>query len=189
MDWGNPIRQRQQPAIVQKTFVIADQPTRAMLRVGADFCVASVTLNGDAVLSSTPYDLPIPVPAHRSCMIGDNILAVRIAGTGGPAAVAVELALTYPDGKTQLIRSDASWECVAREVASKHVNIQTFGRVDQEAWWGIRSRPSTDAFDEYNPVVRSSRPINGRWISQASITGQICGRRSLSRSKRAGIVD
>ena len=143
-------RQRQQPAIVQKTFVIADQPTRAMLRVGADFCVASVTLNGDAVLSSTPYDLPIPVPAHRSCMIGDNILAVRIAGTGGPAAVAVELALTYPDGKTQLIRSDASWECVAREVASKHVNIQTFGRVDQEAWWGIRSRPSTDAFDEYN---------------------------------------
>ncbi len=192
--WSGSSREKGSVIHVRKRFSTSAETELAMLRCRADFSNAVVMLGGARVARARPYDQPARIDVTRHLRSGENLLVIRATGTGGPAAVALELVITSTDGTSRVIRSDPFWESadVSRSGSirsSIRSSITSHGRVDREPWWNVE-RPSTDVFDEYNQweealgsgesgdparfqalsgfrveLVRSAREDEGSWVS------------------------
>ena len=79
---------------LERRFSTSAEIERAMLLCRADFCEAEVMLDGVRVVRTRPYDQPTQTDVTHRLRGGENVLIVRATGTGGPAAVAVELTIT-----------------------------------------------------------------------------------------------
>ena len=161
--------QAEQAVPTLRTSFEIERPLRtAKLRIGADFCVATLSINNDTVTRVTPYDLPLPIEVTRWCEAGANSVTVRVERPYGPAAVAIELVLTFEEGDPLVVVSSDDWKLQATPGDSFTSKVETFGRVDYEPWWRIRDRPSTNAFDEYNQW-RDARTEQGSVAAKLSV--------------------
>ena len=123
---------------LHNSFHVSNRPEEASIRLAADFCKATLWLNGKSIKSVPPFDHPIAFDVTRYLKSGENKLSLSVDGDGGPVAVAAELSFRV-NGNQRIIATNESWQ-----------NATSFGRVDLEHWWMIKERPSTNAFDEYN---------------------------------------
>jgi putative heme-binding domain-containing protein len=172
-----------------RSFSIPSAPHTAKLRFAADFCFASVEINGRRVADVEPYAPTIDIDVLPALQTGENELSISVRPVDGPTAVALSMSATSTDGKIVEIVTDDTWSCAAMTEASKPAPATSLGQVDA-ALWGIGRRPATiDAFDNYEQwrqasgdakgtpssfwiapgfelhVVREARPEEGSWVS------------------------
>ncbi|MGH7139491.1 MAG: hypothetical protein ACREHD_27410, partial [Pirellulales bacterium] len=123
---------------MSKTFAIDQAVQRAELELAADFCTATVTLNGWPVISVEPYCPLQVVDVTRHLERGRNELAVLATPAAGPAAVAVSLTFESQDRSVTTITSDETW-----------AGAESRGRVPAEQWGLERRSAEISPFDNY----------------------------------------
>ncbi len=125
------------PVEFVRVFDTAGVVSSATLQVAADFCRASIELNGQAVLVVEPYSSTVQLDVTPHVARGQNKLLIRADRSCGPSAVALSLALKGA-GRQQAIVTDRSWSMAT-----------DLGPVEPELW-GIGRRSATlDPFDNY----------------------------------------
>lgn len=123
---------------LSKTFSIERPLEGAELKLAADFCTATVTLNGHLVISVEPYCPLQVVDVTRHLQRGRNELAVSTTPVAGPAAVALSLTFESQDRETTTITSDESWS-----------GAESRGLVPAEQWGLGRRSAEISPFDNY----------------------------------------
>ena len=123
---------------LSKTFSIEESVRGAELKLAADFCTATVTLNGQPVISVEPYCPLQVVDVTRHLQRGRNELAVSTTAVAGPAAVAASLTFESKDGEATTIISDGSWS-----------GAESRGLVPGEQWGLDRRSAEISPFDNY----------------------------------------
>lgn len=157
IDWiwgeGREAENRPAEAQLEREFTIEKNSIgSAELRVVVDFAEAVVSINGRelATADREQHDLR-QLDVTRWLEDGKNSISVRAKRLGGPAAIAIELALVQSSGEVRRICSGPTF----RNASDGH-DIRSFGRADLEEWWDIVRRPKIGAFDEYNQKERRS---------------------------------
>ena len=166
--------------LLSKSFSIDEPVQRAELKLAADFCTVTVTLNGQTLISVEPYCPLQVVEVTRHLRRGKNELAVSTPPVAGPAALALSLTLVRKDGAATTITSDESWS-----------GAESRGLVAPVQWGLERRSAEISPFDNYeqwqqakgNAVdkgpkfwlapgfevsrIRQAAPDEGSWIALA----------------------
>jgi putative heme-binding domain-containing protein len=131
---------------LERTFRLDARVHSAVLRVAADFCAATVELNGRPLVSIEPYCPAMEIDAAAAVLAGENRLTVRAQSAAGPAAVAVSLALVTADGQRQTIVTDGQWRVGTDAGAPAATSMGTVAA----PLWGLGRRSSAVApFENY----------------------------------------
>lgn len=175
---------------LERVFQLDQRVQSATLCLAADFCAATIELNGRSVVSVEPYSPTIDVDVAAAIQTGENRIVVLAEANGGPAAVAISLSLVTVDGQRSELTSDESWRAVLS--GGDHRAAVSLGLVDRRLW-GIGRRPATiDPFDNYEQwrqaigspatadksafwtapgfdisLVREAQADEGSWVSMA----------------------
>lgn len=165
---------------LSKSFSTDKPIQRAEIKLAADFCAASLTINGQPVISVEPYCPLQVVDVTRHVRRGTNELSVSVTQIPGPAAIALSLTLRGTDGMVTTIVSDESW-----------TGAESRGLVPTEQWGLERRSAEVSPFDNYEQWrqasgtagekepkfwlaagfevsrVRQAEPDEGSWIAMA----------------------
>lgn len=176
----------QRECSLERSFAADGLVQSATLRLAADFCHATVEINGRGVLTVEPYSPTTDVDVTSAIRGGENRIAVRCKSVAGPAAIALSLSLLDADGKRTTLVSDGGWLCGTGKTVSQQGPVEP-------ALWGIGRRPATiDPFDNYEQwrqavgapaagheaafwtapgfeisLVRAAQGDEGSWVSMA----------------------
>ncbi|WP_425616268.1 hypothetical protein NA78x_006211 [Anatilimnocola sp. NA78] len=93
---------------LQRRFKLDAPISTAQLKVAADFCRATIEINGQPVLAVAPYCQLQTLDVTRWLQRGENELIIRARPVPGPAAVAMSLAVKHPTSTTHLV-TDQDW--------------------------------------------------------------------------------
>ncbi len=81
----------------------------AELRFAADYCHATVLINGARVLTLAPYCQTQTLDVTNWLKRGDNEIAIQANSVSGPPAVALSLVVTHHNGPATILLSDEKW--------------------------------------------------------------------------------
>src|SRR5260221_10399728 len=139
--------------ILERAFQVDQRVKAATLRLAADFCHARVEINGRPVASVEPYSPTIDVDVGATLRSGDNRVVIAAEAVGGPAAIAISLAIVTVDGRRSDIVTDDKWR-VSRK-GKENRGAVSLGPVDPSLF-GLGRRPATiDPFDNYEQWRRA----------------------------------
>ncbi|HUE71544.1 MAG TPA: PQQ-dependent sugar dehydrogenase [Pirellulaceae bacterium] len=170
---------------LERGFAVERPNQSAKLRLAADFCQATVRINGRGLLTIEPYSPTTDVDVTSAIRIGENRITVDCKSVGGPAAIALSLEIVSADGSRTTLVSDGDWSSGTGRAVSQ-------GPVEA-ALWGIgRRRATIDPFDNYEQwrqavgapaagheaafwtppgfeisLVRAAQSDEGSWVSMA----------------------
>ena len=176
---------------LQRTFEVDQPAASAALRLAADFCRATVEINGRQIASVEPFSPTIDVEVTAAIKTGDNQIVIAAQPVAGPSAVALSLSLATADGKRSTVITDDRWTAAA-PAGQQRIGAVTMGAVSSPLW-GAGRRPATiDPFDNYEQwrqavgtppaggqaafwtapgfeisLVKTAQPEEGSWISMA----------------------
>jgi putative heme-binding domain-containing protein len=129
---------------IAKEWTIAGPVRSATLQFAADYCRATLLLNGRPVLRLEPFSPLAARDVAHFLRSGANEIAIDIENACGPAAVAACVSIDTGGESPLQIVTDQSW----RETSSGEAS-RSLGHVPPE-FWGWGRRPATiDAFDNY----------------------------------------
>ncbi|QDU31572.1 hypothetical protein ETAA8_67310 [Anatilimnocola aggregata] len=149
----------------------------AQLQFAADFCQATVEINGQAVLSVAPYCQTQSLDVTRWLQRGENELVIRALPVEGPSAVALSLAVQQQNETTYLI-TDKEWQ--ATDLGAVLPELWGTGRrsialspfENYEQWQQAKTDSPHKAAPKFWTVpgfeiqeLRAARPDEGSWIS------------------------
>lgn len=188
-----------------------DRPVLAAgLKLDADGCQATVTINDATALTLEPFSPTTEFDVTSWMRRGKNTLVVVTTRAAGPPAVALSLSIAEQGDRRMSIVSDGTWSGASAEpgVIIPDVRpVRTLGAVRPELW-GIGRRPAvTSPFENYEQwkhtqsssarkdkapkfyaapgfeitLVRKALPEEGSWISMAFDPQ---GRLTVSREDR-----
>lgn len=182
--WSSNSREAGVGAGFAKSFEVPPGLQTARLIVMAEYCRASVLLNGKAVGSLEIYDDPLELDLLVSLRSGKNELTVEAVAGQGPAAIAVRLVLQTRQGARQIV-TDPSWR-------SQTTPTVSLGRVATQPWLVSRKAIEINPLDDYTQwtralgeapdsepakfqtapgfevrLIRSAAPDEGSWVSLA----------------------
>ena len=157
----------------------------AWIKAAADNSV-TLYVNGQRVGSSDNWAEPIEVDVTADLRPGTNEIRAVVANAGGPAAFALKLALTMPDGSTRYVVSDGSWKSAevsgaqAKSQAKAKTSgaVRTLGKLGDAPWGDVFAGPGTSAksargvFDlpagfQVEKIFTVPRETLGSWVSIA----------------------
>ena len=136
-----------------RTFAEKQAIQSARLRFAADFCRATVLVNGQAVLRVEPYCPTQDVDVTAALRRGDNSLEVRVEPVAGPAAIALSLDWKPIASEPHTLVSDRQWRVAPLRkdandnAASADAPADELGFVPVEQW-GIGRRGIALAADD-----------------------------------------
>lgn len=170
------------------------------LKLIADFARASVFLNDREVLTLEPYCQLQTIDVTHWLELGLNRLRVDVERVAGPTAVACELEIKFPSGRSELVQSDQTWLAAS---GSRSIELQVLESVRAEMWGSGRRDASLSPVENYDQwkqalsgdaqidqpkfwtadgfevsQVRTAQPDEGSWIS---LTFDEQGRALVSR--------
>jgi putative heme-binding domain-containing protein len=175
----------QRECSLERSFVANGLVQSATLRLAADFCHATVEINGRGVLTVEPYSPTTDVDVTSAIGSGENRILVRCKSIAGPSAMALSMSIVNADGSRTTLVSDSTW-------SSDKGQPLSLGAVEP-ALWGTGRRPATiDSFDNYEQwrqavgapaagneaafwtapgfeisLVRAAQSDEGSWVSLA----------------------
>lgn len=123
---------------VERTFSLAAEPVRAVLRVTVDFAGVRVLIQDREVLALDPHDPPTEVDVTSSLHAGENALVIVANGVEGPSALGLTLTNATEKRDTVVVHTDHTWPGVA-----------SFGEIETTRW-GLNRLPEVSPFAEYN---------------------------------------
>ena len=124
--WGDSAADGKSPPGGERLLFVTNVKLDSDVKSGAAIVTCdnefTLYLNGRSVVSSDNWENIVSVPLHEKLKAGNNQIAV--VGTNGatapnPAGLYFEARLDLEDGKTQVIRSDASWKWAPRTEPGK----------------------------------------------------------------------
>ncbi len=124
--WGDSAADGKAPPGGERLLFVTNVKLDAAVTSGAAIVTCdnafTLYLNGRSVVSSDNWENIVSVPLHDKLKAGNNQIAV--VGTNGatqpnPAGLYFEALLELENGKTQTIRSDASWKWAPRKDPGK----------------------------------------------------------------------
>lgn len=136
--WINATSEGGKARPLSKTFSIEQPIQAAELKLAADFCTATVTLNGQQVISVEPYCPLQVVDVTRYLQRGRNVIALSTTPVAGPLGVAVSLRVETKDHEAIAIVSDESWQ-----------GAESRDPVPDEQWGLGRRSAEISPFDNY----------------------------------------
>ena len=175
----------QRECSLSRSFTVELPIQSASLRLAADFCDATVRINGRGVLTVEPYSPTTDVDVTSAIRAGENRVAVECQSVDGPSAIALSMTIVNADGSRTTLVSDGQWSSESGKVAP--------GGPVEPALWGIGRRSATiDPFDNYEQwrqavgapktgdeaafwtapgfeiaLVRAAQQDEGSWVSMA----------------------
>lgn len=173
------------PQRLVKRFSALGPIRSARLRIAADFCRASVSLNGRTTVLIEPFSPLVELDVSPLMRTGENEWAIELDDFCGPAAVCAGLRIDIGQPEPITCVTDSTW-------AAEPGSVVSFGPIADELW-GVNNRPPTiDAFDNYEQwrqatnaaavsspgefwvapgfeitLLRAAQPDEGSWVSLA----------------------
>lgn len=147
-----------------RSFEESQAISSARLRLAADFCRATVLVNGQAVLRVDPYCPIQDVDVTASLLRGANTLEVQVERFPGPVAIAVSLDWKSLAGDTRSLVSDRQWRAVPYGPdATEHAGTagaaaSELGSVPAEQWGIGRRGIGLAADDNYEQWQQTLGP-------------------------------
>ena len=127
----------------EKAFNVAGAAQSAALRIAADFCRATVEINGSSILVVEPHSPTLDLDVTRHMRTGENRIVVTGERQPGPAAIALSLSVVVGNDTAATIVTDESWSTAAK---GKAVSL---GAVAPEIWGLNRRSAKIEPFDNY----------------------------------------
>lgn len=120
-----------------RKFSLESSIQAAELRFAADYCRATVLINGARVLTLAPYCQTQTLDVTDWLRRGDNELVVQMTVMTGPPAVALSLVVMHHTGSPTVLVSDEKW------------NAADLGPVPPELWGVGRRGIELSPFENY----------------------------------------
>jgi hypothetical protein len=127
----------------QKSFVVADQPSKAVLSVAADNR-ALVTINESPVFEVNGYQRATRAEVTAHLRAGTNVIALQAHNEAGVAGLLGRVEILLPKRKRQTLVTDASWLSAVAEssdwrktdmsAAAGWGKVVSLGKVGMEPW-------------------------------------------------------
>ncbi|MBI2948045.1 MAG: c-type cytochrome [Verrucomicrobia bacterium] len=136
--WNGPARHTPQSGWFRKNFTIREPVKRAELRGAGDFCALTIFLNGERIADIENFRPLFRLDVVRYLKPGENLIAVRAAGSPGPSAFFLELGLEPEGSSAPRTITDSSWLAANEEYrdweklsfdAANWPRVATFGPV------------------------------------------------------------
>lgn len=140
-----------------KLFPVVGSVRSAKLKFAADFCRATVVLNGQQALRLEPFSPLAELDVTRFLRTGDNECAILLDHVCGPAAVAASMSIDTGAADPASVVTDATWQVNGAAWA------ESAGIVTSELWGLGRRPPTINAFDNYEQWRQAS---NAAAVSQ-----------------------
>lgn len=166
--------------LFRKVFTVDGKVNKATLIVAVDN-QAAITVNDSRTISINGHERATRTDVTRQLRPGKNVLAIRGSNETSDAGLLVRLEISEPNGKRQVIVSDATWlTAVPGQTDWRKLETSTNGWVAAKslgkvgvAPWGdpLKAPPATAAENLTVPsgfkveLLRSSEPDEGSWIS------------------------
>jgi putative heme-binding domain-containing protein len=99
-----------------------------------------ISINGQEVARSSEWQAPVEVDLQKFLKKADNVLLAEVTNDEGAAGFVLKLALTMPDGKTQYVVSDESWQVAEKKDAEKWVAVRKVGKLGDAPWGDVFTR-------------------------------------------------
>lgn len=120
---------------IRKGFEAKGKAKAAWLKAAADNKI-TVFVNDRNVGTSDDWNEPIEVEITDSLKPGQNVIAIDVSNSGGPAAAALKLALTNEDGTVDYIVTDESWMASANRRSRDAQPVHVIGKMGSTLPWG-----------------------------------------------------
>ncbi len=95
--------------------------------------VLKLSIDGKVILESSTWNIINELDVTRLLKPEGSVLRIDAENLDGPAGLMVLINVTYTDGTSELIGSDATWEI---SNGKSTVKAQSFGKVGQAKTWG-----------------------------------------------------
>lgn len=167
-----------QPARLTRQLSIERSIQSAELRFAADFCEATVVLNGQRVLNVLPYCQTQTLDVTAWVKRGANEITIEAWQTSAPCAMALSLVITHAEGKPTVLISDGDWGAedlgaVLPElwgVGRRGIELSPFENYEQ--WQQAKTDSKKPAAPKFWTVpgfevteLRAAKAEEGSWIS------------------------
>lgn len=119
---------------------------RAAVRLAADFCTATLTINGETALIVEPYCQTQDFDVTRWICRGENELAIVVDSVPGPTAVALSFVAEYQDRRLVEVVTDGIWKMV---LDGQWQPAEDLGAVRPELWGIDRRAAVISPFENY----------------------------------------
>ncbi len=156
--WKQGERKPGQSAYFRRNFQCAKGLVEAQLRVLTGFHNVEVRLNGILLGQVENYGPILKLPVTDKLVAGENVLACMATLTDGPAALAIELEMTFADGRIERIFSDSSWPAtgvatedwasIKADESQWHRAVE-YGPVSRRCWGRIGRPLGISELDDY----------------------------------------
>ncbi len=138
----------------EKDFDISLPLRSARIRLGADFCQATVFINGVRVISVEPYCQLVDVDITHAMILGKNLIRIQANKVSGPSAIAASLTLGIADLTVLTeFNTDPSWTYSADTSNVNSDGIKSpavsLGLVTPELWGVDRRSAKVDSSENY----------------------------------------
>jgi len=145
----------------------ADAPIQqATLKFAADFCQATVSINGTGVLDVAPFCQTQLLDVTNSMRRGENTIRVRCSTMTDLSAIALSLDIRFVDGTAKTLMSDDSWDIAPVNLIEQEPEgrIERLAVVDRglvaPELWGIGRRDiSLSAYENYEQWQQSKGEV------------------------------
>jgi putative heme-binding domain-containing protein len=152
----------------------------AELKFAADFCEASVAINGRRVLSVLPYCQLQTLDLTAWVKRGENEIVIEARQNQAAAAVALSLVITHAEGKPTVLISDGEWAAADLGevppqfwgVGRRGIELSPFENYEQ--WQQAKTDSKKPAVPKFWSVpgfevteLRVAKADEGSWISLA----------------------
>ena len=156
--WGRQDRSAGQQACLFTRFDLNDRVLRARLRGVADYCRATLYVNGQRVGGREPYGPVVDVDVADRLNVGQNTIGVCCRSIDGPSAVFLRLDLEFENRRQRTIRTDERWQATRLEGDGldwpqiEGINpklVALFGRVARFPWGETSDTVTVRPLDDY----------------------------------------
>ncbi|MDE0737297.1 MAG: hypothetical protein OSB47_15855, partial [Pirellulaceae bacterium] len=96
-----------------------------------------IMLNGKRLVSDSGWEAPVRLDILKNVKAGKNLLEIHATNAGGPAGLAVKLALTDNRGTTRYVVSDKRWQVAKTANSQEWVAPRELGKMGIQPWGNV----------------------------------------------------
>jgi len=99
----------------------------------------TVWLNGQKIGSGDEWQSPLQADVAKHLQPGKNVIQAEVANQGGPSGFVLKLALTQPDGKTQFVVTDKTWQAGDKKDGTSWNPVKIVAKLGDQPWGDVFS--------------------------------------------------
>ena len=144
--WAEPVDDKAELVVFEKTFALEKKPTGGRIRVMTNAGCA-VTINGEVVGDQTDLKRPKDLQIKNQLVAGENKIRIEAKRGATPDALVLTMFVTEADGLRRRLDTDGSWQVIP--ASGKAVAAKSVHPYDKSPWGDVFAvlRPSVTKVD------------------------------------------